>query len=153
MSERVPIGPVQRAETQQAIGRELVAAAPRDWNRLWYEFRATIQIDADMFESISAAGNATRLSAPLLIMELFAELRSATYQPGKGTWFTVRCSIDRSHAWTMDFDYEGEPAFNPQLTPDAFALDLEYFPRDTAHTPQWLSDMFEPDGIRSAPKS
>ncbi|MFB7721501.1 hypothetical protein [Nocardia sp. NPDC056100] len=130
-----------QAEIQEAITRALVAAASPDWHQLRYEFRATIQIDGDMFESISSDGTATRISAPLLIMEKCAELRSVMYQPGRGTWFTVRCVIDHNATWTMDFDYEGEPAFNPQLTPDAFALDLEYFPRDPAHMPQWLSEM------------
>lgn len=146
MAEQDSLGPAEHAEIQQAIGRALVEAAPSGWNELRYEFRATIQIDGDRFESVASDGMAARISAPFSVMELFAELRSAMYRPGVGTWFTARYVVNRLGDYKFDFDYDSEPDFNPQLTPGAFALDLEYFPRDDEHMPEWLREMVRQAG-------
>ncbi|MFE5288991.1 hypothetical protein ACFRAQ_28840 [Nocardia sp. NPDC056611] len=68
----------------------------------------------------------------------FDRLRRAMYQPRTGMWFTARLMIDRSGGYDVNFDYDSEPDFNLKLTAGAYALDLQYFPRDVAHIPMWL---------------
>ncbi len=76
-------------------------------------------------------------------MRAFDKLRTAMYEPGRGAWFTAMIVIDRAGGYQIDFDYDTEPDFNPQLTAGAYALDLQYYPRDRAHTPMWLQDKLD----------
>jgi hypothetical protein len=61
------------------------------------------------------------------------------YQPGAGTWFSFTLTITRPQAVDVDFLYDTYPEdemYPP--SPQAFAQDFEAFPRDEAHTPDWL---------------
>ncbi|MFE5288992.1 hypothetical protein ACFRAQ_28845 [Nocardia sp. NPDC056611] len=127
----------------QAIGSTLMDSAPHGWTQLRYEYRATIQIDGDRLESVSSEGLVARISAPFAVMEQLSDLRSAMFVPEVGTWFTARVVIDRDGDCQAAFDYDSEPDFVPPLTPDAYALDFEYFPRSEEHTPPWLQAKLE----------
>ncbi|MFE4455827.1 hypothetical protein ACFROC_00585 [Nocardia tengchongensis] len=134
------IGQDEQSALLQTVANALVAAVPQGWNRIRFEFRGTVQISGARFESIAADGVVERHSVPKVAMREFDRLREAMYEPGRGTWFTARLAIDQSRGPEVDFDYDSEPDFNPQLTAGAYALDLRYFPRDDAHTPIWLQD-------------
>jgi hypothetical protein len=140
MTQEDSAGPIDQAQVLQTTGAALVSSAPEDWHQLRYEFSATVQIDGSKFESVTSDGTVTRVHTPSSVPEQFDELRSAMYQPGKGTWFTARYVIERSGQYKVDFDYDNEPDFVPQLTASAYALDLEYFPRGDEHIPEWLRD-------------
>ncbi len=60
------------------------------------------------------------------------------YQPGKGTWFTARCTITADGRMSFDFDYDNEPEWDIDVYPDAYAEDQEKYPRDEEHQPDWL---------------
>ncbi|MFF0609159.1 hypothetical protein ACFYUD_10865 [Nocardia tengchongensis] len=130
---------LDHAEAFGAIGRAIAEGAPDGWQQLRLHYRATIQIDAARMQAVDAAGLVSHIEVPDAAMDCLTELRSTMYQPGKGTWFTARFVLDLSGKYSVDFDYDNEPDFVPQLTAGAYALDQEYFPRDADHTPNWLS--------------
>ncbi|MQY02747.1 antitoxin YezG family protein [Actinomadura macrotermitis] len=118
--------------------RALRAAAPFGWERLGFEFRAIVGIDSVLFEIVDASG-ATRTSMPPgQAMGKMDELRRVMYRQDKGAWFTARLEVERSGRYSAEFDYDGEPGFNPPLTSAAFQADLDRFPRSDEHIPGWL---------------
>jgi hypothetical protein len=136
-SEQVLRSPKEREAVNGAV-RALRSAAPEGWERLGFEFRATIGIDSASFEVVNADGTARTALPPGQAVGKMDELRRVMYQRGKGAWFTARLEVERSGRFSAEFDYDGEPDFTPPLTPSAYALDLERFPRADEHIPSWL---------------
>ncbi|MGW4351633.1 hypothetical protein ACWELJ_06025 [Nocardia sp. NPDC004582] len=139
MTECDSVEPLEHSEAFGAIGRAIAEDAPDGWQQLRLDYRATIQIEAARMQAVDAAGLVSHIEVPDAAMDCLTELRSAMYQPGTGTWFTARFVLDLAGEYSVEFDYENEPDFIPQLTAGAYALDQEYFPRDADHTPDWLS--------------
>ncbi|WP_040804515.1 hypothetical protein [Nocardia concava] len=140
MAQEDSAGPLDQSEVLQAVGHALVEAVAPGWRQIRFEFRSTVQIDSARLESIAEDGVSSRHSVPTLAMRQFDKLRAAMYEPGKGAWFTARYVIDRSGDYSIEFDYDAEPDFSPQLTAGAYVLDLQYYPRDEEHMPEWLQD-------------
>lgn len=136
-SEQVLRTPKEREAVNGAV-RALRSAAPEGWERLGFEFRATIGIDSASMEVVNADGSARTALPPGQAVGKMDELRRVMYQRGKGAWFTARLEVERSGRFSAEFDYDGEPDFTPPLTPSAYALDLERFPRSDEHIPSWL---------------
>lgn len=136
-SEQVLRTPKEREAVNGAV-RALRSAAPEGWERLGFEFRATIGIDSASFEVVNADGSARTALPPGQAVGKMDELRRVMYQRGKGAWFTARLEVERSGRFSAEFDYDGEPDFTPPLTPSAYVLDLERFPRSDEHIPSWL---------------
>lgn len=136
-SEQVLRSPKERATVDGAV-RALRSAAPLGWERLGFEFRATVGIDSASFEVEDAAGERRKAMPPGQAVGKMDELRRVMYRRGKGAWFTARLEVERSGRFSAEFDYDGEPDFTPPLTPSAYALDLDRFPRTDAHIPDWL---------------
>ncbi|WP_433670680.1 hypothetical protein ACQP06_04595 [Nocardia sp. CA-136227] len=141
MTERDSVESLDHAEAFDEVGRAIAEGAPDGWQQLRLDYRATIQIDAARMQAVDAAGVVSHIEVPDAAMDCLAELRSTMYRPGKGTWFTVQFVLHLSGKYSVEFDYDNEPDFVPQLTAGAYALDQEYFPRGADHTPDWLSAM------------
>ncbi|MFE2958729.1 antitoxin YezG family protein [Nocardia tengchongensis] len=140
MAQGDSLDPVEQSAVLEAVGQALVGAVPQGWSQIRFEFRGTVQIDGGRLESIAEDGSSSRHSVPKVAMRQFDKLRAAMYEPGKGAWFTAKLLIDRTGAYKVNFDYDAEPDFNPQLTAGAYALDLEYYPRDPENIPMWLQE-------------
>ncbi|WP_021597214.1 hypothetical protein [Actinomadura welshii] len=125
-------------ETVNGAVRALRAAAPAGWERLDFEFRATVGIDSASFEVEDADGGRRTALPPGQAVGRMDELRRVMYRADKGAWFTARLQVERSGHFSAEFDYDGEPEFTPPLAPSAYALDLDRFPRADEHIPDWL---------------
>jgi len=69
----------------------------------------------------------------------FDRLREVMYRPGSGTWFGFTLTITRPQSVDVAFVYdECLPDVLDSASPQAFVWDFERFPRDEAHTPDWL---------------
>lgn len=136
-SEQVLRSPEER-ETVNGAVRALRSAAPDGWERLGFEFRATVGIDSASFEVEHADGERRSALPPGQAIGKMDELRRVMYRRGKGAWFTARLEVERSGRFSAAFDYDGEPEFTPPLSGSAYALDLDRFPRSDENIPGWL---------------
>ncbi len=89
------------------------------------------------FSVVDGNGKPVARSHPEGLAKLCWRLKTGMKRPAIGTWFTVRCEIDESGSFRTDFDYDGEPRLG--AIPEHYARELEWFPRDAAHTPDWLT--------------
>ncbi|WP_395106980.1 hypothetical protein [Actinomadura sp. SCN-SB] len=125
-------------ETVDGAVRALRMAAPHGWERLGFEFHATVGIDSASFEVRDASGETRPVMPPGQAIGKMDELRRVMYRRDKGAWFTARLEIERGGRFKAEFVYDKEPDFTPPLTGSAYALDLERFPRAEEHIPRWL---------------
>jgi hypothetical protein len=135
--DQVLRSPKERRVMENAV-RALSAAAPAGWRRLRFTFHATVGIDTASFEAARMDGGTQVVVPPGRAMTFMDELRAQTYRADRGAWFTARLEIERSGRYTVEFDYDNEPDFQPELDGSAYALDLDRFPRADEHTPDWL---------------
>ncbi|GAA4079457.1 hypothetical protein [Actinomadura miaoliensis] len=136
-SEQVRLSPEER-ETVNGAVRALRSAAPDGWEHMEFVFRATVSIDSSALQVVDADGNIRPTTVPGQASDKMDDLRQLMYREDKGAWFTARLRVERSGRFSAEFDYDGEPDFNPPLTADTYAVDLEHFPRSEEHMPDWL---------------
>ncbi|OQO90681.1 hypothetical protein B1813_14115 [Saccharomonospora piscinae] len=124
----------------RAVGRTLRGFLPPGWQRVAAQFRqvgdySELEVRAVADDVIVA------LSAPPQLGQLFAQLRSAMYVRGEGTWFQGTYTLDADAEYDFDYDAESEPAW--RLGPDrrrtaaSYEVELTYFPRE--RVPRWLA--------------
>jgi hypothetical protein len=133
-----PMPPPEQEEVVRNACLALLDEAPADWKRIQFEFYSTVGIDSAEFKITRQDGSTFKLQPPMAVMEPLGDLRSGMYQEGKGSWYTARIVIDPPGRYSVEFDYDNEPAFEPPLVPGVYALDFEHFPRTPEHTPDWL---------------
>lgn len=68
------------------------------------------------------------------------ELREGMFREGTGTWFSLRYVITSDLRFHVDYEYDAEPDFGFEIAFSDFRRDLDRFPRDEEHIPDWLRE-------------
>lgn len=135
-----PMTPLERDAVIRDIGVDMVSAAPTEWKTLHLTIEATVESYRHLYEVVDQFGNVDR--SRFLAMpsqgDRAAALRVGMYEPGKGTWFTMKVTVEESGEYSAAFDYENPPTLGSPLPSRAFEADLQIFPRDRQSTPGWL---------------
>lgn len=92
--------------------------------------------DSGKYDVPEGRFNAVRTPAEATIA--LEDLRSASYRDGVGTWYTVVAQVDADGRFTAKYDYDHEPSWPHPIDPVTYVNDLEAFPRDEEHRPDWL---------------
>lgn len=142
-----PLGPEQQ-ELVKLIGRELLKILPQGWQRCRAEYRAAGRhVEADI--SVTDAAASTRpVQPPPEVVRLFGQLRTTTYQPGRGTWLSAVYTLEAPAAFNVDFGVDNEPRWRRQPPPLGFQDELRFFPRNDEWIPDWWRQRA---GMRPAP--
>ncbi|MGW9447129.1 hypothetical protein [Bacillus mobilis] len=61
----------------------------------------------------------------------------------KGTWFSVKYTIEGPSRYSVDFNYDEYPKFTFSPSPEDFVDGLEAFPRAEEFIPDWLREQIE----------
>lgn len=80
------------------------------------------------------------------VSDVVDELREGMYQEGRGTWWTARAVVTAEDRAEVGFDYDTRPEPEDAFPASAFAADLEAFPRDAEHRPDWLAELLKEAG-------
>ncbi|WP_344685562.1 hypothetical protein [Saccharopolyspora taberi] len=112
--------------------------APADWAEIHLDFRGSSSIcQADM-SGTTANGGALLMPLPDGVVALMRTLRARMYEPGQGTWLSVHVTLRRGRAADFRFNFTDDPQWSPPVAPTVFSMDVEEFPRDPQHLPEWL---------------
>jgi hypothetical protein len=65
------------------------------------------------------------------------ELRDRFAQAGSGAWFSVRINLTADGGFSLDADYDNEPAWKTPTDSGHYVEEQERYPRDFAHQPEW----------------
>ncbi|WP_158566905.1 hypothetical protein [Actinomadura craniellae] len=143
MAKKQRIAPMEQDSILQNIGSALLGSAPNDWEEVHFRYNGLIDITTMSLEVTKMDGSQERLNPPDSAWQLTQDLRSGMYETRKGTWFSIHYIITRPARYSADFDYDNEPPFPFPVASGSFALDLQYFPRDDEHIPEWLRQKLE----------
>jgi hypothetical protein len=122
---------------QWVCGR-LLDLAPPDAKRLDLKATLASSVEDFVYTTILADGSAQPHELPREIHPAFGDLRVLLYEPGQGTWFSVRLVVDPPSTFRVNFNFDVDPVWDPPIGPEALAKDLEDFPRD--ELPTWLHE-------------
>ena len=75
--------------------------------------------------------------------ERLDQFRGACYEPGRGTWYSATFDLDVDGARQVRLDFDEKPEWRAWPHPQTFVRDLEFFPRDDEHMPDWLREQIE----------
>ncbi|MET9224533.1 hypothetical protein [Lentzea sp. NPDC003310] len=122
----------------QEIGRLLVEGSPAGWSRI--DLRASVSSTQDLMALTVLMPDHSSPPADLQLPvgRVLRELRELMYAEGRGTWFSLRYTMDPPDVFHVVYNHDFDPLWTPDLSPHEWALDLERFPRAPEHVPDWL---------------
>lgn len=136
---RVPLPPHRRDDLVRQVCRVLIATAPVAWQEIHAWFTTTVGLSTSRLEFVLPGGSRTVPDGiPPAAETRLDDLRNGMYRDRIGTWYSARIVIVAPGQFSIDYDYDSEPVFDPPLDASGLALDFEYFPRAREHTPEWL---------------
>jgi hypothetical protein len=131
----------------QELGIALLDLAPEQgWRRIDLVSSMTVPAQDLGLTVIMNDGSTPTINPPVELNRTLAKIRTMMYQPGKGTWFSARFSIDPPASIHYNYNFDHEPVLTPPMEPAHYAEDLKMFPRDADHIPAWLARKLEAAG-------
>ncbi|SMC83492.1 hypothetical protein [Janibacter indicus] len=125
-------------ELQESIARDMLAAAPSGWTKAsgyvttinghsWLDFLADVPgRDAPVRYFPDEASIAA------------ADLDRAMYERGRGTWFSMECTVEPSGEYHFTFNYDQPATFGDrEPAEESWINDLRRHPRDWDNIPDW----------------
>lgn len=139
MTEPNRLSPPEQEEVVQEVAGVMLASAPPGWQKLELIYRSTVAVDAAEILA-TTTGEPERIPVPMKVSSRMSSLREGMYEQDRGSWFTARLVLEPPGKYQIEYDYDGEPTYVPPLTPGAYALDFQHYPRSEEHTPDWLRE-------------
>ncbi len=132
-----PLDPIQQKEELDGITTRLVNALPPGWRELAIDFRA-VGRNLDVAVGLTGPSSEQRVwDPPAEVWQAFQRLRGGMYTENEGTWFSARYILEAPSHFTIQYNWQNPPDFQPQPAPHEFATEQERFPRDEAYMPPW----------------
>jgi hypothetical protein len=141
--DRKHLTEAMNSELTARVGAAVVSSAPAGWARITLTVRATVVAYEFASELKLANGKNGSLELPEEVKAGFRELRTELYQPGRGTWFSARLTVEAGGRPEFSFNFDEDPNWWPALHPTAFSRDLAAFPREDEHVPPWLRELLD----------
>lgn len=123
--------PEECARLQQDFVRQLLADAPAEWA----EIRATLVCLggwAKLKARVLQEGDLSRMGGHLAGV-VGMDLQEAMLEPGKGTWLSMQCVVEKSLAYHFTFNYDGPLPLEEGEQPDDETWEREF----TDHPRPW----------------
>jgi hypothetical protein len=133
----------------QWVSGRLLDLAPPDAKRLDLKVTMASTVEEFVYTTVLADGSARSHELPRELHPAFGDLRVLFYEPGQGTWFSVRLVIDPPNTFRVNFNFDVDPVWDPPVAPEVLAKDLEDYPR--SELPTWLRTTLT--GDRSAART
>lgn len=120
------------------IGQVVTAGLPPGWRQVRVEYRAVGRhIEADVL--VTGPDGVPRPVRPdPMAVQLLGTLRTAMYQPGRGTWLAAVLVFTPAAPPATEFVIDEEPRWRRVPPPIGFADELRFFPRADQFVPDWL---------------
>lgn len=138
-------GPAEAATAFNALGVLLFQLLSPGDERIELSVSSTVSTSApDLLaynpagQYAEPAGRANSVDGSFELWDAVEALRAASYREDAGTWFSARISVDAGGSATAEYNYDDEPEWDAPIDSIAYVTDLERFPRDDAHQPEWL---------------
>src|SRR5699024_4227840 len=146
--------PLEQQQSLEELAGAVVDVAPEGWRQLTYVACRVGAYAQDLLVFRAADEKVYQLPVPDGVYAPVEKLKKGLYAPGKGTgaWLTMTVSVHESMKCRVNYEYDSEP--DPRFTVNARAYlqELERFPREKEHTPEWMwRQIQEARGIDTGP--
>jgi hypothetical protein len=132
--------PTVRDEMLRNLAGLLPAAVLDPWEEIHLSYSAVGDAATMSCTVVRVDGTVSAINPPYRATRLLPDLRAGMFEPGRGTWYSMRCVVEQGGQHRVSFDYTGEPEFDFALVDSNYAVDIARFPRDEAHMPPWLKE-------------
>ncbi|WP_344621167.1 hypothetical protein [Actinosynnema pretiosum] len=120
------------------VGVDLVAVVPADWFRIDLKYWGDAQYGHSSLTVLRRGGTQVAVRLPSTVEPALRELRDLMYEPGRGTWFSMRYTVDPPLEHRALFNYDHDPCWSPGIPASAWVVDQQVYPRSPEHRPEWL---------------
>lgn len=138
MTSPGPFPDPRHEELMQQIGGDLLDVVPDGFRRIDVMVKILVSVRDVIMTVYLEDGSTPAVTPPPRLGAAFAELRRLVYRPGRGTWFTARYVVNAPTRININYNLDHDPLMFPPVPASDFARDLEAFPRDPSHIPDWL---------------
>lgn len=126
-------------ELVQQLGNTLLDLPPSDdWRRINLFCKATVSVQELGLTVIMNDGFTPAVEPPPDLGSIMAKIRSSTYDPERGAWFSARVWLDPPTSIRLSYNFDHEPQWDPPIDDSNYVNDLKQFPRAPHRTPEWL---------------
>lgn len=142
MARSTAINTEEQERLARQIGVTLLRAADEEWQEITVDYRCVG--DHENFSSTitGSDGSARDWEPPAELLPTLQSLREGMYRPDVGTWIGAHYVVQRPASYRIDLNFDSEP---DSLVPDvAFADELQRYPRDEEHIPEWWHARLQP---------
>lgn len=125
-------------DLQQTIVRTIVDAAPEGWQRLEFDYVIVGGYGVGG-PAVVVEGQRQLLPAANKVLFPGADLQEAMFEPGKGTWLSMRCVIDPPGEFHFSFNYDEPVEFDghQEILDSSWVREFKRHPRPWALIPDW----------------
>ncbi|HEX7306550.1 hypothetical protein [Lentzea sp.] len=121
----------------------LELSAPLQWESVRFSVLSTVLTDSSTTSAVKKDGTRRSYALPEVFSTKLDEFRGACYEPGRGTWFSATIALEDGAEPQVDLNYDEKPQWPAWPHPYSYVRDLEFFPRDDEHVPDWLREQVE----------
>jgi len=123
-----------------ALAKAIVAALPPGWTHASYRPAVIVGRSEDELVVRLSDGTDTTVDPPARARELVPWLKHKMYVPGRGTWLSASFTVVSDGNLYPEYNYDEEPSWGRPVAGSSYADELDAYPRDQEHLPQWWSD-------------
>ncbi|MFW6639179.1 hypothetical protein ACOALZ_03960 [Nocardiopsis algeriensis] len=143
MTARKAMTPREQDACLRRIGTALLATAPQGWRKLRLVYSGLVDSEAIHVDALMEHGRGVGCVPPFSVLGELRDLRAGMFAERTGTWYTAYYEMERPARYRVRYDHESEPYFDEPRGEDSYLLDLEHFPRDREHIPDWLLERLD----------
>ena len=123
-----------------ALAKAIVAALPPGWTHASYRPAVIVGRSEDELVVRRSDGTDTLGRPPARARELVPWLKHKMYVPGRGTWLSASFTVVSDGNLYPEYNYDEEPAWGRPVADSSYVDELEAYPREQEHLPQWWAD-------------
>lgn len=141
VSTSVPKPPIPTEQLLDQVRQALLGKVAEGWRQVEVNYTASASLNQARIVVRAADGSTPAVNAPAELDETMTAIRRVMYEPGRGTWFSAKLTLTPPEELHVEFNFDDDPAWWPSVPAGLFERDLEVFPRDEEHIPQWLTEV------------
>jgi hypothetical protein len=118
---------------------------PRKWETARLSVQATVLTSAWTTSVVNEDGTQRSVSMQEAFADKLEQFRAACYEPGRGTWYSATITLRDGGEPDVQLYYDEKPEWPLDSWPHPYSYvrDLEFFPREEEHVPDWLREQVE----------
>lgn len=131
-------GLVEEETALRELALRLYNLIPDGFDRVEYSVSKTDPFSQSRLIFIGVDGSRDSIPGDREVSQLATALRKTMYRRPAGTWFSAEVVVTSAGEVDASYNYDDEPHWDFSPDPQIYTVDLDVFPRDEAHMPEWL---------------